>query len=133
MIKLFFKTTIRYILNNKLYSFLNIFGLTLGLAAFIYIATYVSYETNFDQFHANANRTYRCVTFAKMGESVECIPRSEYPLAEALKSEIPEVQTATRLFVQDNIYTRYKENKFIEKKIWYADPNVLDVFDFKLA
>jgi putative ABC transport system permease protein len=133
MIKLFFKTTIRYILKNKLYSFLNIFGLTLGLAAFIYIATYVSYETNFDQFHANANRIYRCVTFAKMGETLECIPRSEYPLAETVKSEIPEVQTATRLFVEDNIYTRYKDNKFIEKRVCYADPNLLDVFDFKLV
>jgi len=132
MIKLFFKTTIRYILKNKLYSFLNIFGLTLGLAAFIYIAAYVSYETNFDQFHANANRIYRCVTFAKMGETLECIPRSEYPLADALKSEIPEIQTATRLFAENNIYTRYKDNKFIEKRIYYADPNLFDVFDFKL-
>jgi putative ABC transport system permease protein len=133
MIKLFFKTTIRYILKNKLYSFLNIFGLTLGLAAFIYIAAYVSYETNFDQFHANANRIYRCVTFAKMGETLECIPRSEYPLSDALKSEIPEVQAATRLFAEDNIYTRYKDNKFIEKKIYFADPNWFDVFDFKLV
>jgi putative ABC transport system permease protein len=133
MIKLFFKTTIRHILKNKLYSSLNIFGLTLGLAAFIYIATYVSYETNFDQFHANANRIYRCVTFAKMGETLECIPRSEYPLANALKSEIPEVQATTRLFVENNIYTRYKDNKFIEKRIYYADPNLFDVFDFKLS
>jgi len=133
MIKLFFKTTIRHIFKNKLYSFLKIFGLTLGLAAFIYIANYVSYETNFDQFHANANRIYRCVTFAKMGETLECIPRSEYPLADALKSEIPEVQAATRLFAEDNIFTRYKGNKFIEKRIYYADPNLLDVFDFKLS
>ena len=133
MIKLFFKTTIRYIFKNKLYSFLNIFGLALGLAAFIYIATYVSFETNFDQFHANANRIYRCVAFSKIGETLECIPRSEYPLAEALKSEIPEVQTATRLFVNENIYTRYKDNKFIEKRIWFADPNLFDVFDFKLV
>jgi len=131
MIKLFFKTTIRYILKNKLYSFLNIFGLTLGLAAFIYIATYVSYETNFDQFHANANRIYRCVTFAKMGETLECIPRSEYPLAETVKNEIPEVQAASRLFLEENVYTRYKDNKFIEKKIWFADPSLFDVLDFQ--
>jgi putative ABC transport system permease protein len=133
MIKLFLKTTIRNILKNKLYSFLNIFGLTLGLAAFVYISTYVFYETHFDQFHSKASRTFRCVTFAKMGETVECIPRSEYPLANALKNELPEIQTATRLFVRDHIYTRYKDKKFIESNIWYADPNLLDVFDFKLV
>jgi putative ABC transport system permease protein len=68
-----------------------------------------------------------------MGETLECIPRSEYPLAEALQREIPEVQAATRLFAENNIYARYKDNKFIEKRIYYADPNLFDVFDFKLT
>ena len=132
MIKLFSLTVLRNILKNKLHSFLSIFGLALGFAAFMYIITYVYYETNFDSFHTKADRTYRCIAYAKLGDTEEYLPRSEVPLAGVLKNEIPEVETATRLFVRRNILARYKENKFIEKEIWYADANVFDVFDFKL-
>ena len=132
MIKLFFRTVLRNILKNKLHSFLSIFGLALGLAAFLYIITYIYYETHFDNFHSKADRTYRCVAYTKMGDTEECMPRSEVPLADVLKNEIPEVETAIRLFVRRNILVRYNENKFIEKEIWYADANVFDVFDFKM-
>ena len=132
MFKICIKILIKDILNNKVYSFLNIFGLVLGLSAFLYIVTYVSYETNYDNFHTKADRTFRCVCFAKMGETLDNIPRSEVPLAAAIKNDLPEVEVATRLYVLSNIYTQHKKKKFIENEIWYAEANVFDVFDFSI-
>ncbi|MFK5854985.1 MAG: ABC transporter permease [Bacteroidota bacterium] len=132
MFKIYIKILIKDILNNKVYSFLNIFGLVLGLSAFLYIIAYVSYETNYDNFHTKADRTFRCVCFAKMGETVDNIPRSEVPLAAAIKNDLPEVEAATRLYVLPNIYTQYKKQKFIETEIWFADANIFDVFDFNI-
>lgn len=132
MFKINIKILIKDILNNKVYSFLNIFGLVLGLSAFLYIVTYVSYETNYDNFHTKADRTFRAVCFAKIGETLDNIPRSEVPLAAAIINDLPEVEVATRLYVLSNIYTQYKEKKFIENEIWFSDANIFDVFDFSI-
>ena len=132
MIKLFLKITIRNILKNGAYSIVNILGLALGLAAFLYITTYVLYETNYDSFHSKADRTYRCVTKARLGETSQNFIISEAPLAETLARELPEVETATRLYRIPNIFTKYIDKEFNEENIYYADANVFDVFDFKI-
>ena len=132
MIKLFITLTIRNIQKHKLYSFLNIFGLAVGMAAFLFIATFTFHELSFDSFHSKSDRIYRVVSHIKMGETSENTPRSELPLAIAAKNDLPEVEASVRLYSVYNINTLYNEKKFIERAIWYSDPNVFDVFDFTL-
>jgi putative ABC transport system permease protein len=55
MHKLFFKIAFRYLLKNKLYSFINIFGLAIGLASFVLILLYVNYEYSYDTFEGSEN------------------------------------------------------------------------------
>jgi len=132
MIRHFLKISFRNIIKYPIYSIINIFGLAIGLAAFLYIATYSFHEISFDSFHSKADRIYRVVSHVKMGETREDITRSELPLATAAKNDLPEVEASVRLYPEYNINTIYNEKKFIEPQIWYSDPNVFDVFDFKL-
>ncbi|MCD6091406.1 MAG: ABC transporter permease, partial [Bacteroidales bacterium] len=132
MIKLFLKTAIYRLRKNKFHSFLNIGGLALGLVAFLYIVTYTFHELSYDSFHSKADRISRCVAHIKLGETALNIPRSETPLAAAAKNDFPEVEEAIRLYPLTEIITHYKDKKFVESEICYADAELFDVFDFKL-
>lgn len=132
MIKLFLKTAIYRLLKNKFHSFLNIGGLALGLVAFLYIVTYTFHELSYDSFHSKADRISRCVAHIKLGETDLHIPRSETPLAAVAKKDFPEIEEAIRLYPLAEIITRYKDKKFVESEICYADVELFDVFDLKL-
>lgn len=132
MIKLFFKTAIYRLRNNKVHSFLNIGGLALGLVAFLYIITFTFHEFSYDSFHSKADRIYRCVAHIKISETALDIPRSETPLAAAAKNDFPEIEEAIRLSPLTEITTQYKDKKFVESEICYADVELFEVFDFKL-
>ncbi|MBN1820939.1 MAG: ABC transporter permease [Prolixibacteraceae bacterium] len=132
MIKTLIKTAFRNFKKDRFHFILNIAGLALGLAAFLYIATYVSHEINFDRFHSKSDRIYRCVAFLKMGDVETNFAKSELPLAEAAKHDLPEVDEATRIVQENNLVVRHGEQKFVEDEIWFADPNLFKVFDFNL-
>jgi len=132
MIKLFFKTAIYRLQKDTFHSFLNIGGLALGLVAFLYIATYTFHEISYDSFHSKADRISRCVAHIKLGETDLNIPRSETPLAGTAKNDFPEIEEAIRLYPLTEIITQYKDKKFVESEICYADVELFDVFDFKL-
>ena len=55
MYTLFLKIATRYLLKNKLYSFINIFGLAIGVASFVLIMLYVNYENSYDTFEGSEN------------------------------------------------------------------------------
>ncbi|GET34147.1 ABC transporter permease [Prolixibacter bellariivorans] len=132
MIKFLFKTSIRNLLKDKYQSGINILGLTFGFAAFLFIAAYFIQEQSFDRFHSKSDRLYRVVTRVKMGATKENLGTSEVPLAFTVKSELPEVIDATRFYFRRNVVVKVSENKYMEKRFWYADQNVFDLFDFKL-
>jgi putative ABC transport system permease protein len=59
MFKNYFKTVLRNLRKNKLYSVINIFGLTVGLAACLLIGVYINHELSYDKFNVNADRIVR--------------------------------------------------------------------------
>ncbi len=132
MFKLLFKTAIRSILKDKYQSALNIFGLILGFAAFLFIASYFFHEYSFDRFNTKADRIYRCVTKVRMGDTQESLSNSEAPLAMTAKENLPEVEDATRIYFRKNVVVTVGENKYMEKNFWYADASVFHIFDFPL-
>ncbi|MCY1719264.1 ABC transporter permease [Prolixibacteraceae bacterium Z1-6] len=132
MFKLIFKTAIRSILKDKYQSALNIFGLILGFAAFLFIASYFFHEYSFDRFNTKADRIYRCVTKVRMGDTQEALSTSETPLAITTKENLPEVEDATRIYFRKNVLVTVGEHKYVEKNFWYADANVFRIFDFPL-
>jgi putative ABC transport system permease protein len=133
MIKLLFKTAFRNIRKDLYQTILNIFGLALGFAALLFISTYFFHELSFDKFHEKANRIYRCVAQAKIGETEEILSNSEITIATAAKNDLPEVEDVTRLFYAKYITVKVAEKKYVEDKFWFADANFLQIFDFKLS
>src|SRR6266567_7242050 len=96
MLKNYLLIAFRNFRKNKVFSFINILGLTLGIACSVSIFMIVSYELSFDTFHAHPDRIYRVVAEFHYPEGVEYQSGVPYPLPEAFKQDFPQVtQVAT--------------------------------------
>jgi putative ABC transport system permease protein len=134
MIKHYFKIVLRNLWRNKTYSFINIFGLTLGLICFLLIALYVFDELTYDRFHKNAINTYRVVETRISPEGKESkVAAVGYKIAEQSPISIPEVKKAARFstFGRTNVSDPAATNTFYET-FTIANPEFLQVFDFNL-
>ena len=126
------KSAFRKIRKNPKQSLLNIFSLALGIAAVLYISTYIYHQSSFDKFHSKSDRIYRCVADVKFGGVAEKLTNSQLPLAQAALNDLPEVEEATRLFYDKKVNIQIGDKNFHEDLFWYADANFFQVFDFKL-
>jgi putative ABC transport system permease protein len=133
MFSTFIKSVFRNFKKDKFHLIINISGLALGIAAFLYIIAYISFELSFDRFHSKTDRIYRCVAFLKMGDVETNFAKSELPLAQAIMNDLPEVELATRIVQEKNLVVRQGTEKFVENEIWYADGNLFNVFGFNLV
>ncbi|HEY8969252.1 MAG TPA: ABC transporter permease, partial [Puia sp.] len=93
MLKNYFKTALRSLLHNRLFTILNILGLATGLACSILIMLWVINESGYDRFNRNVDRTFRIITTVRG----EAYPMTGAPMGEALKAQIPGIKYAARL------------------------------------
>jgi putative ABC transport system permease protein len=134
MLRTYLKIAWRNLIKNKTFSFINIFGLTVGLTSFLLIALYVFDELTFDKFHKNASRLYRVVESRTTIEGKQTKNAgSAYQISESGKSKIPGVTDAVRLLTlrRANISTFENANIFYED-FSIANSAFLTAFDFKL-
>ncbi|MFZ2054829.1 MAG: ABC transporter permease [Candidatus Aminicenantales bacterium] len=127
MLKNYLKIALRNILRQKGYSFINIAGLTLGLACFILIGLWVRDELSFDRFHEKKDRIFRILNKTENGD---LIPSPTYALAPALKEEYPEVEEYSRVWPYAGSLVRYQDKRFEEDRICLADPGFFRMFTF---
>jgi putative ABC transport system permease protein len=123
MLKNYFKITLRNIQKNKLHYFINISGLSIGLAVFIFIASYVLNEINHDGQHANRDRIYQIGTGDHNG--------SPGPMAELLKSQFPEIMRTVRFrynYGAGNF--KYQGKNYKIERSYFVDPTIFEVFSF---
>lgn len=125
------KIALRSLRKQKLYGFINVFGLALGLACCLLIGLFVRDELRFDRFHANADRTYRIV---QQDDDLAPDVTPEAPLAPALLASYPEVEHATRLFRYwfTPLVSR-DDQGFYEEDFLFTDAEFFDVFSFDLV
>jgi putative ABC transport system permease protein len=131
MFKNFLKIAYRNILRHKSYAFINIMGLSIGLACTILIGIYVLNELSFDKFHSKSDRIYRIYLDGKMGTNKFLGPSTPAPMASALMADYPEVEEAARLFKEGNRSVKYLDKSFYEDNFFYADSNVFNIFTFE--
>ncbi len=128
ILKNYLKTAWRNIKRNKAYSFINIGGLAVGMAAFILIALFVQYELSFDRDYENADRIFRIALKAEWLANPNAV--ALLPLAPALMEEYPEVISAARIWSWgargERLFLHGK--KYIHEILYYADPETFDVF-----
>ena len=125
----YFKVAIRNLLRQKGFSFINIFGLALGITCTALIGMWVSDELSYDRFHNDVDRLYRIT--ATLPEMKVHAAVSSAPLALALTNEIPEIEDAVRMTGLNNDLMQVGDVKFEEKGILYADSNFFKMFNFQ--
>jgi putative ABC transport system permease protein len=121
------KITLRRIKRQKGYSFINIFGLAIGLTCCILIFLWVQHELSYDRFHENADRIYRVLRV--WPENNEYVPQGPGPLGPTLQAEYPEIINAARHFDPPNRPLRHEDTIFHIHALG-VDPSFLEIFSF---
>jgi AraC-like DNA-binding protein len=129
MLKNYVKIAWRNLLQHKVYSFINIAGLTTGLAASILILLWVQNELNYDRFQKNAGQIYRIVS--DFGDAKTSANSAGMPAG--LRAELPVVKNTVRIQPADPILFEAGNKKFQEEHVLYADPSFMDIFSYSLA
>jgi putative ABC transport system permease protein len=131
MIKNYLKIAFRNLWRHKIFSLINIMGLTVGMTACFLIFLYVRFELSYDSFHSKAGRIYRIVADIKTPTEVIPADRPAWAVPPNVKDEFPEVESFVRA-TDDNLLVRKGEKKFQEENALWADSSFFHVFDFKL-
>ena len=128
MLKNYFKIALRNFLKHKVFSFINVFGLAVGIACCLLILLFVFDELSYDKYHEKADRIYRAGLngFISGNEFNGVI--SATPMAQTLVDEYPEVEAATRARNFGFPVFRYEDKVFSEEKVFWVDPGFFDVF-----
>jgi putative ABC transport system permease protein len=128
MLSNYFKVAIRNLLRQKGFSFINIFGLALGISCTALIGMWVNDELSYDKFNKDFQREYRITaTLPELKVHAAVTPA---PLAQALQTEIPEIEEAVRISSFHKDLIQVGDVKFEEKDILFADSNFFKVFTF---
>jgi len=133
MLKNYFKTAFRNLWKNKAASFINIFGLTIGLTACLLIGLYIRHELSYDGFQQKGNRIVRVIMAYKFDGGTELIKGNftSVRVAPVFKRTFPEVVNAVKMVRYQEV-VRYKDKLIDEKSFMFADPSFFNIFSFKL-
>jgi putative ABC transport system permease protein len=129
MIQSYLTIAWRNLVKNKIFSFINIFGLGLGFAAFIFIALYIVDELSYDRFYPRAKDIYRVHSDISFGGADLKVAVTSDPFGETLKRDYPEVEQYTRLYANEGAkFIRNGEDWITESACAYTDSTFFDVF-----
>ena len=127
------KIAFRNILKERIYSLINIIGLTIGITSSVLILLYVNDEVSYDKFHINGNNIYRVVSNIQEPDNSFTWAVAQVPLAPELKAKYPEVDNYTRVSGQGRIKLTYEDLEFYEEDIVMADSTFFDVFTYRFS
>jgi putative ABC transport system permease protein len=138
MFKSYLNVAWRNFKRNKIFSLINIVGLSAGLACCMLITLYILNELNYDKYHKNAQDIYQIGTVFIQQKEEEAMPNTPAPMGETMKLEFPEVMQSARLmglFAEDKTLLQYRGNNselksFYEEKGYLADPSFFSIFTY---
>ncbi|MFC1492673.1 ABC transporter permease [candidate division KSB1 bacterium] len=132
MYKNYLKVTIRNILKQKVFSFINISGLAVGLACSILILLWVNDELGYEDFHIKSDRIFRVTTFINMGGNELDLPKTGPGITKKLLENYPEVEDAVIINPISRTAVRYQDIQFFEDNIFYAGKSFFNIFSYNL-
>jgi len=129
MLRNYLKIALRNLLKFKVFSIINIIGLSTGIACAIGILLYVLHETSYDNYHPNSDRIYR-IAFHKHTEARD----TKYAgcpgiMALTLRDNFPQVEKVARISSARSYAVQYQNNIFFEDLLSYADNDIFSIFD----
>ncbi|HEU4859068.1 MAG TPA: ABC transporter permease, partial [Chitinophagaceae bacterium] len=132
MFRNYLKTAFRNLGKNKLYSGINIVGLTAGLAACLLIGVFISHELSYDKFNTNAERIVRVTMEYNNAGTVNTTSTTGTKVGPQFKRVFPSVEEYVRGFISQGII-KYGEKVFDEQRILFADEPLFKIFSFSLV
>lgn len=133
MIKNYIKIAFRNLRKQKLYSLINILGLSVGLAFCVLVLLFINDELTYDQFHENRDRIYRLYRQPLVSDgSMDKDLYMPIPAGPAFKSDFPQVEEYVRLTPFGTNIVRQDGQLFEQSGFAFADPSVFEVFSFPL-
>lgn len=133
MIKNYFKIAWRNLRRNKIFSAINILGLSAGLACCVLIFLFIQYEFSYDKFHRNEKNIYRIISEGEGPDGRTRLAVSPAPWAPFMKKDFPEIRSYTRLLKAEKTdIGRPGEKHFHDTGLLYADSTFFDVFSVEL-
>ena len=132
MLRNYFLTAWRNLWKNKFFSAINIFGLSVGIAAFLLIANYLRFEYSYDDFHVNNNRLFRVpMKISETGGKEQTFAFTYPAVAPALKKDFPEIEEAVRFRKQWGVIKK-GDIKLVENHaIFFVDRSIFKMFTFE--
>ena len=130
MLKHYLKTTFRYFLSHKTFSFINIIGLATGICVCFFALFYVQFELSRDGYNQKADNIYRLVTDIKTSSGINYESTST-PMGPAIKATYPGVKDMARVFMDDMIL-QSNPNNATKEEVAYADSSVFKIFTWPL-
>lgn len=134
MLKSYLKIAFRNLVKNPGYSFINIFGLALGITAFVLILLFITDELSYDNYHENSDQIYRVSRewLNPDGETSLHLGHVAPPFAELIKEDFPDdVRNAVRFFDVSPLIS-YEEKHLIQDRFFFADADVFEVFSWNM-
>ena len=132
MLKNYFKIAFRNLSRNKVFSAINIVGLSIGLTCCLLMVLYMQHELSYDKFHANSTRIARVIMeYNFSGEEPTKGNFTSTKVLPSLKRNFPEVVGGVRMSNTQRL-VKYGDKLFLEKRFAYADSTFFDVFSFRL-
>ncbi len=137
MLQNYFKLAWRNLKNNKVFSFINILGLAIGLSSCLLIAMYIYQELSYDTHHKLGNRLYQVGTVSILEGKSDRFATTAAPMAAALQQDFPEIESTTRLmklFQDDKTLLQFGREgnmqSFYEDKGYMADSTFFNLFTY---
>lgn len=129
MLKNYLKTAWRNLRKNKVFSFINILGLAIGLCCFLLISMYVLDELSYDKYNTKAGRIYRVNSDIRFGGTDLNLPVTPDIMGATLKKDYPEIEEFTRIYNSNGSKLIKKGAEFInEPRVTHADSTLFKVF-----
>lgn len=128
MLRNYIKIAWRNLLNNKIFSLINLLGLSIGMAAFWLIMIFVVSELSYDRHYENSDRIFRIVSHGKWNGGSFDITGTAGPMAETMKNEFPEIQEVTRLEAEGGGVIKYGDKLLKINDVFFADSSFFTVF-----
>lgn len=131
MISNYLKIAFRNLMKYKFISFINLFGLTVGLTCCLLILTYILNELSYDRYNANADKIYRVTRSfnnPETGAHSLNLGTVAPPFGPLLENDFKEIQKVTRLLPNGQTPMRYEDKMFNERNVFFADENLFDFF-----
>ncbi|MBK7873706.1 MAG: ABC transporter permease [Saprospiraceae bacterium] len=137
MLSNWFKITLRHFWRYKSYSFITVFGLSIGLACCFLVLLLWQHEKSYDNFQANADRIYRVNYAVNFGNTNISLARMPAPAGPLLPEYFPEIETSARAFprslpVAIKNSAGADDTKLEIQNAYFADPALFDILTFEI-